>query len=160
MSSPKPAGPKPLEQDTPTSGYFADGVHRLPVRIYYEDTDFTGLVYHGSYLRFMERGRTEFLRLGEINHAQLLAGDPPLAFAVRRMQIEFERAAKIDDALTVQTRFGAARGARLEISQSVWRGDETLLRAEVQIACIGMDGRPKRLPLALSTQLASFLTGN
>lgn len=142
------------------SGQFVGGVHHLPVRIYYEDTDFSGVVYHGAYLKFMERGRTEFLRLSGVGHADLLRSAPPTAFAVRRMQIEFERAAKIDDALVVQTRFTRAHGARIEATQSVWRGDETLIRAVVEVACIGLDGRPKRLPSTLLTLIAPFLTGN
>ncbi|PHS20789.1 MAG: tol-pal system-associated acyl-CoA thioesterase, partial [Robiginitomaculum sp.] len=131
---------------TVQSGSFADGMHQLPVRIYYEDTDFSGVVYHASYLRFMERGRTEYLRLSSVNHKALLQGDAPLAFAVRRMQIDFARPARIDDLLSVQTRFIAARGARIHARQSVLHGEELLVSADVQIACIDLEGRPRRLP--------------
>ncbi len=144
----------------PPAGVFENGVHKLPVRVYYEDTDFSGVVYHASYLRFMERGRSEFLRLSGIGHEQLLQREVPLAFAVRRLHVEFVRPARIDDALLVHTRFTAARGARLEAQQNVFRGDEALLDAMVQVACIGLDGRPKRLPAALQSLLAPFLTGN
>ena len=99
-----------------------DGVeHVLPVRIYYEDTDFTGVVYHGGYVRFFERGRTDFLRLAGVSHAALLARPDPLAFTVVRLAIDFRRAARIDDALQVRTRFTAARGPRLFIAQRILR---------------------------------------
>ncbi len=140
--------------------HFTDQTHHLPVRIYYEDTDFSGLVYHASYLRFMERGRTEYLRLSGIGHSALLQGDTPLAFAVRRMQIDFIRPARIDDILDVQTRFTEARGARIFAHQQIVTGADVLISAEVQIACIGLDGKPKRLPKALRDQLAPFLHGN
>ncbi|PHS28071.1 MAG: tol-pal system-associated acyl-CoA thioesterase [Robiginitomaculum sp.] len=142
------------------SGHFADGVHHLPLRIYYEDTDFSGVVYHASYLRFMERGRTEFLRLSGVDHNALLQDETPLAFAVRRMQIDFARSARIDDLLSVQTRFLAARGARIEARQSVLHGEDVLVSAEVQIACIDLNGRPKRLPAELGARLAPFLCEN
>ncbi len=145
--------------NAPPCGSFANGVHQLPVRIYYEDTDFSGVVYHASYLRFMERGRTEYLRLSGVDHQALLQGDMPLAFAVRRMQIDFARPARIDDLLNVQTRFIAARGARIEARQSVLRGEEMLVSAEVQIACIDLEGRPRRLPKSLVLLLAPFLVG-
>ncbi len=142
----------------PEAGHFEDGVHTLPIRIYYEDTDFSGVVYHASYLRFMERGRTEYLRLSGVSHTDLLDGETPLAFAVRTMNINFNRPARIDDVLTVQTRFTAARGARIFAHQTVMRGDEILISTDVQIACIDLGGRPKRLPPALLEQLAPFLS--
>jgi acyl-CoA thioester hydrolase len=146
--------------NTAQSGSFADGMHQLPVRIYYEDTDFSGVVYHASYLRFMERGRTEYLRLSGVDHNALLQGDTPLAFAVRRMQIDFACPARIDDLLSVQTRFVAARGARIEARQNVLRGEEVLVSADVQIACIDLEGRPRRLPAELGARLAPFLCEN
>ena len=148
------------EAAAPPCGVFEDGVHTLPVRVYYEDTDFSGVVYHASYLRFMERGRSEYLRFAGIGHSQLLHGETPLAFAVRRMQIEFIRPARIDDALAVHTRFTEARGARLHARQEIFRGGEKLVSAGVQAACIDLDGRPRRLPSALHSRLAPFLTGN
>ncbi|MDQ7017526.1 MAG: tol-pal system-associated acyl-CoA thioesterase [Robiginitomaculum sp.] len=144
---------------TTQGGRFANGVHQLPVRIYYEDTDFSGVVYHASYLRFMERGRTEYLRLSGVDHKALLQGDMPLAFAVRRMQIDFARPARIDDLLSVQTRFVSARGARIEAHQSILHGEELLVSAEVQIACIDLEGRPRRLPKPLLLLLEPFLVG-
>ncbi len=142
----------------PPAGQLVDKTHHLPIRIYYEDTDFSGVVYHASYLRFMERGRTECLRLTGIGHTELLEGETPLVFAVRRMNIEFSRPARIDDVINVQTRFTASRGARIEVQQKILRADEVLISAQVQIACIDLNGRPRRLPPALGTLLASFLS--
>ena len=83
--------------DQPTAGRFDGREHILPVRIYYEDTDFTGLVYHGAYVRFFERGRSDFLRAAGIGHAELLDGERPLAFVVSRMTLEFVRPARMAD---------------------------------------------------------------
>lgn len=132
----------------PTSGAWADGAHRLAVRVYYEDTDFTGVVYYANYLKFLERGRTDALRAAGVAHADLLTLDPPLGFAVRKIGVEYLKPARIDDALIVETRFLAARGARLSIAQTIWRGDEALVTAEVDAACIDLGGRPRRLPRA------------
>ena len=86
-------------------------VHRLEVRVYYEDTDFSGVVYHASYLRFMERGRTELIRALGIEQRELFDGETALGFAVRKMTIDFLRPAVMDDLLTIETRSIAARGA-------------------------------------------------
>jgi len=128
------------------AGAIVEGVHRLPIRVYYEDTDFTGIVYHANYLKFAERGRTDFLRLTGIHHSELLELDPPLAFAVHKMEIEFLVPAKIDDLLEVESRYVTAKGARLEIEQIITRDGVPIWRALVRAACIDTDGRPKRLP--------------
>jgi len=99
--------------DAPSAGRFEGRVHLLPVRVYYEDTDFTGLVYHGNYVRYFERGRSDFLRLAGVSHSDLLVGDSPSAFVVTRMEIDFRLAARIDDALLVNTTYDAVKGARL-----------------------------------------------
>lgn len=130
--------------DTPTHGRFEGRGHRLPVRVYYEDTDFTGLVYHGSYVRFFERGRTDALRTLGVGHAELLEDDQPSAFVVSTMTLRFLKPARIDDALTVETRFEAVKGPRLVISQSIRRGEELLCEADVVAVCIHLDGRPRR----------------
>jgi acyl-CoA thioester hydrolase len=127
--------------------------HILPVRIYFEDTDFSGVVYHGSYVRFMERGRTDFLRLTGVGHDALARGDhggaetaEGLAFTVRRMAIEFRRPARIDDVIEIVTSLKELGGARIVLSQLVRRGEETLVTAEVTVALITMQGQPRRLP--------------
>jgi acyl-CoA thioester hydrolase len=124
----------------------SDNVYRLPIRIYYEDTDFSGVVYHAAYLKFFERGRTEALRACGVHHSELLAREEPLAFAVRRMTTEWRIPAKIDDMLEVRTRFVSAKGARMMLSQEIWRDDVLLARAEVEAASMSLSGRPRRLP--------------
>lgn len=121
--------------------------HVLPVRVYFEDTDFSGAVYHASYLRFLERGRSDFLRLLGIAHRPLAAEG--LAFAVRQMSISFDRAARIDDALEIQTFIVELGGARLILDQRVERAAETIATATVTVVIVGSEGRPHRLPPAL-----------
>src|SRR5665213_1499918 len=94
----------------PTAGVFEGREHVLPVRVYYEDTDLTGVVYHANYVRYFERGRSDFLRLAGVSHASLLRLDQPAAFAVTRLAIEFRSATRIDDALEVRTLFESTRG--------------------------------------------------
>lgn len=130
--------------DEPTAGRFEGREHRLPVRVYYEDTDFTGLVYHANYVRYFERGRSDFLRMAGVGHAELLDAHPQLAFVVAEMKLQFVKPARIDDALLVRTTYDAVKGPRLMISQTITRGDEVLCRAEVTAVCIHLDGRPRR----------------
>ena len=144
-------------QPEPTAGTFDGRTHLLPVRVYYEDTDFTGLVYHANYLRYFERGRSDFLRLVSIGHAELLDQDQPIAFVVTHMDIRFRAAARIDDALVVQTQYEAIKGPRLIIRQTIVRGDQILTQAEVEAACIDLNGRPRRPPEALRSALSPWL---
>ena len=127
------------------SGTLEDGTHRLSVRVYYEDTDFSGVVYHASYLRFMERGRTDFLRLAGVDQSTLHAEGAGLIFAVRRMTIDFHRPARMDDVLTVETRTADVRGASLVMAQRILRGEESIVSAEVRVAALS-GGRPARIP--------------
>jgi len=131
--------------------------HVLPVRVYYEDTDFTGIVYHANYLRFFERGRTEFLRAIGVEHAALLALDRPVAFAVTRLQIAYRRAARVDDALEVRTLYKRITSARTGAQQRILKQSELICEAEVEIVCIGLDGRPCRPPPELTGRLAPYL---
>ena len=121
--------------------------HVFQVRVYYEDTDFSGVVYHASYLRFMERGRTEMLRSHGIDQGAVLAGDTKerFGFAVRAMNIDFLKPARMDDLLTIETSPRAIGGATLELDQRVLRGEEVLITAAVRIACVA-NGRPARIP--------------
>jgi acyl-CoA thioester hydrolase len=145
------------DNGAPSQGHFRGKTHVLPVRVYYEDTDFSGVVYHASYLRFMERGRTDALRLLGVSHAGLWAEAVPIAFTVRRMAIEFLKPARIDDALSVETRFLALKGASLEAAQAVRRGDETLVGARLLVAIVGASGKPRRPSEALRQALAPML---
>ena len=125
--------------------------HQLAVRVYYEDTDFSGRVYHASYVRFMERGRTEWLRTLGYEHGAL-AGEQRVVFAVRRLEIDYFAPAAIDDLLRIETRVAAVRGAAIEFAQIVARGDKTLAAATILVAAL-RDGRPMRIPPALRAQL-------
>lgn len=146
-----------MPAQAPLSGVFQGRQHVLPVRVYYEDTDFTGVVYHANYLRFFERGRSDFLREAGVDHTELLAGDQPTAFVVNRIEVDFIRPARIDDALQVVTSFDRVVGPRLAITQAILRGDEELVRANVEACCITLTGRPKRPPALLLQRLKPFL---
>ncbi len=133
------------------TGTIISGIHHLSVRVYYEDTDFSGYVYHANYLKFCERARSDFLRvLGVDQNAMFGEGG---AFVVRRMNCDFLRPARFDDILTIETSPGAASGARFELKQRVLRGDEVLFTADVTAVLIDGKGRPKRLTSELLTAL-------
>ena len=126
--------------------------HVLPIRVYFEDTDFSGLVYHGSYVRWCERGRSDFLRLLGNDHRALLegaAGREPAAFVVRRMALEFLRPARIDEILEVTTRVAATTAATLTLDQRISRGDVVLFTAEVMVVLLSASGKPLRLSTRL-----------
>lgn len=146
-----------MSSDEPTAGRYDGRVHHLPVRIYYEDTDFTGLVYHANYLRYCERGRSDALRVAGVHHSLLLDEPEPLGFAVNRIALDFHKPARIDEALMVKTTFDAIRGPRLLISQRIERSGELLVAAEVQVCCISLTGRPRRPPTVLLERLKPFL---
>ncbi len=124
----------------------------ITVRVYYEDTDFSGVVYHARYLHFFERGRTEALRAMGISHTQLLAREEPLAFVVRKMTTEWIAPARIDDLLEVSTRFIEVKGARMLIAQEIRRGADRIASAEVEAACMNLSGRPRRLPADIAAR--------
>ena len=118
------------------------GDHVFPVRIYYEDTDAGGIVYHTAYLRFAERARTELLR-------QLGYSNRSIAFAVVDCTVRYHRPARLDDALEVRTRPIGVSGATLSLTQSIWRAGELLAAIRIRIASLGENGRPMRLPAQL-----------
>ncbi len=146
-----------MSADLPTAGRFEGRVHVLPIRIYYEDTDFSGVVYHANYLRYFERGRSDFLRLAGVSHTELLAEDPPTAFAINRIGLEFVKAARIDDALLVRSAYDRIKGPRIMISQTLLKGEAVIATAAVEACCIGLDGRPRRPPALLLQRLQPFL---
>jgi len=127
--------------------------HRFPVRIYYEDTDFSGNVYHAAYLKFFERGRTEFLRGLGVHHSEL--AEQGIAFAVRSMEIAFDGAAHIDDLLTVVTEVDTLTGVRLGLRQTILRGETVLTRANVIVVAIKTSGGVARLPKDMLERLAA-----
>ncbi|MFO1154589.1 MAG: tol-pal system-associated acyl-CoA thioesterase [Rhodospirillales bacterium] len=131
-------------------------VHLHPVRIYYEDTDSSGLVYHANYLRFAERARTEMLREFGFVHPTLLE-EEGIAFVVRELSADFRAPARLDDLLVVQTRVKLQRGASVDLSQSIVRNGIDLVRIKLKLACITRDGRPTRVPAPLSAVFARLL---
>jgi acyl-CoA thioester hydrolase len=129
--------------------------HELTVRVYYEDTDFSGVVYHARYLHFFERGRTEALRAAGVSHSDLLARAEPLAFVVRRMTIDWLAPARIDDLLAVETRFEEVRGARMMMTQAIRRDGALIATAAVEAASMTLAGAPRRLPADIAAALGA-----
>lgn len=122
--------------------------HILPVRVYFEDTDFSGLVYHASYVRWCERGRSDFLRLLGNDHAQLMSGTTgrePSAFVVRRMMLDYMKPARIDDVLEIETRPKTMTAASLTLTQIIKRGGQQLFEAEVMVVLVSQSGKLLRL---------------
>ena len=130
--------------------------HIFPLRVYYEDTDAGGIVYYANYLRFAERARTEYLRSVGADHQTLLAEDG-IAFTVRQCSVDYMSPAFLDDPLEVHTRFLGVRGASLRAEQVVKRKTDELARLNVRLACVGDDGRPRRMPTAFRSALSSSL---
>ncbi|MGE3876681.1 MAG: tol-pal system-associated acyl-CoA thioesterase [Parvibaculaceae bacterium] len=140
------------------AGRLEPGLHVLPVRVYYEDTDFSGAVYHANYLKFCERARSDCLRLLGIHHHEMHWHETEgrMGFVVRRMVCDFLRPARIDDLLEVETRFRDMGGARMELDQKVLRRGEVLFSAAVTVALVDAAGRPKRFPKAMAKILKTF----
>jgi acyl-CoA thioester hydrolase len=130
------------------SGVLTPSGHRIMARVYFADTDFSGVVYHARYLEFLERGRSDYLRLTGIHHTELADGKhgEKIVWVVRRMEIDFRAPARIDDILTIDTRTDAISGARIFMAQQIRRGDDVLIDATIEAAIIGETGRPKRFP--------------
>lgn len=138
----------------PAAGSIVQGRHRLPVRVYYEDTDFSGVVYHASYLRYLERGRTELLRALHYTQSAILMRDVgAFAFVVRRIAIDFVRPARMDDVLIVETAPQAVKAASVELAQLIFRGDELLVSCQVLVVATS-GGRARRMPPDLRGQFA------
>jgi acyl-CoA thioester hydrolase len=139
-------------------GEIHEGAHLLPVRVYYEDTDFSGVVYHASYLRFMERGRTDYLRLLGADHRALFeqteAEAPGFAFVVRAMTIDFFKPARMDDVLLITTRPEEVKGASITLHQRVMRDDDLLVEAHVRVAFVS-GARARPIPKALRAAMTA-----
>lgn len=148
-----------MSAELPRAGLIAEGVHRYPVRVYYEDTDAAGIVYYANYLKFIERGRTEMMRLLGVEHSRQRA-EAGLAFVVRRVTAEYLAPARLDDALVVVTRVVGCTGAALDLVQEVRRDDVPLVRVDIGIACVGQTGRPTRIPPALRAALQTLNPSN
>ena len=142
----------------PTAGRIERGVHVLPLRVYYEDTDAAGIVYYANWMRFLERGRTELLRTLGMQHSQL-RDEKGVNWVVRRCTIEYLKPARLDDCIEVVTSCGELRGASLAMIQKARRGEEILVHAELLVACMGPEGRPVRLPPHVRTALTQVAQG-
>jgi len=138
--------------DSDLSGRLTAIGHELRQRVYFEDTDFSGRVYHARYLQFLERGRTDFLRLKGVHHHEL--ANEGLAFAVTRMELDFRAAASIDDILTVSSRLMKAGGARIVVEQAIHCGGRLIVSAQVTAALIDAAGKPARLPAPVRAAFA------
>ncbi|WP_031335657.1 tol-pal system-associated acyl-CoA thioesterase [Rhodopseudomonas sp. B29] len=140
----------------PLDGAIRDSAHHMHIRVYYEDTDFSGIVYHANYLRFMERGRTNYLRLLGAAQSELFAEaeseTPGFAFVVRAMQLDFLKPARMDDLLEVITRPIEVRGASITMHQEVRRDADLLIEAKVKVAFVS-GGRARPIPLPLRTAM-------
>lgn len=138
-------------------GSFDGKTHILPIAIYYEDTDLSGLVYHANYLRYMERGRTEFFRMAGISRADLQA-EEPTAWTLRRVAVDYHRPARLDDQIQVHSRLTALSGARIHVLQRVKCGDALLVVGRIEACLITLTGKPRRLPKNVAETLAPYVT--
>jgi len=120
------------------------GQHWLKIRVYYEDTDFTGMVYHANYLRFFERGRSDFLRDAGVSHQNLLARETPAAFTLTNVEVDYKKAAKVDDLLTIRTRSLGVKGVRMYFAQTCFREQEVIAEGRITAVMIHADGRPMK----------------
>lgn len=137
------------------SGTLHEKSHTLLERVYFEHTDFSGVVYHARYLDFLEHGRSNYVRMLGVHHHELTSGvyGESLAFAVHHMDLKFSRSAHIDDVLMVETQRGTTKGPKLTFEQRIMRDDELLLAATVTVVLINSDGKPRRFPKILIDKL-------
>jgi len=143
--------------DRAASGHFEGKVHVLPIRIYYEDTDLSGVVYHANYLRYMERGRSEFFRsIGIVKLAQLEAPEPT-AWTLRKIELEYIRPARLDDLIEVHTRAISVGGARMTAGQNIFCKGVHLTRGRVEACIMTLDGKPRRIPPEMRDKFTPYL---
>ncbi len=136
------------------SGTVPAPTHSLKLRVYYEDTDASGIVYYANYLKFAERGRTEMMRALGFAHSAI-AAETGVVFTVRRLSADYRRPARLDDLLSVETRIAEIGGATLQLDQRVCRAGTVLAAFDILVACVGRDGRPRRVPPGLRAALLS-----
>jgi acyl-CoA thioester hydrolase len=143
--------------DSKGLGSFDGNAHILPLRIYYEDTDLSGMVYHANYLRYMERGRTEFFRLAGVTQMADLESAQPTAWAIRNVDVKFHAPARVDDALSVHTILTGISGARLTARQRIFSGKTLLTDGRIEACIVTLTGRPRRIPENIRALLTPFL---
>jgi acyl-CoA thioester hydrolase len=137
-------------------GHFHGKTHILPIRVYYEDTDLSGVVYHANYLRYMERGRTEFFRCIGIALAALEDAEPT-AWTLRRVSLEYFRPARLQDQIEVRSICAALTGARMEADQKIYSGDTLLVHGRVEACIMTLSGKPRRIPEGARAKLLPYL---
>ena len=139
-------------------GHIEGNEHVLPISIYYEDTDLSGVVYHANYLRYMERGRTEFFRLAGISKMAGLEEEEPTAWAIRSISVDYHRPARLDDIIQVRTRLTGLSGARMRAIQRIFCGETLLVEGRIEACVTTLTGKPRRLPKNVQETLAPFLS--
>jgi len=139
------------------SGEIKDKAHFFNVRVYYEDTDFTGIVYHANYLKFAERGRTNFLRLLGINHLDLIKDKDPKYFVVYSMDTKFLGTSTIDDILEVRSFFKGIKGPRLIINQEIFNKERNLFSAKIEFAILDKNGKPRKFPDDMISKIEPYI---
>jgi acyl-CoA thioester hydrolase len=137
-------------------GRFDGKTHVLPISVYYEDTDLSGVVYHANYLRYMERGRTEFFRLAGISKMAGLEDEEPTAWAIRSVAVDYHRPARLDDLIEVRTSLTALSGARMKAVQDIVCGDVLLVTGRIEACITTLTGKARRLPKNVVETLAPF----
>jgi acyl-CoA thioester hydrolase len=143
----------------PNFGGFEGKVHILPIRIYYEDTDLSGIVYHANYLRYMERGRTEFFHAAGIERLAKLDGQDAFAWTLRKVALDFLRPARLGDLIEVHTRAVSLTGVRMSAAQDIFCNGEQLTHGTVEACIITLAGKPLRIPRETRDKLLPFLSG-
>jgi acyl-CoA thioester hydrolase len=139
------------------AGRFEGKVHVLPIRIYYEDTDLSGMVYHANYLRYMERGRSEFFRCAGVTRLAMLEEREPLVWTLRKIWLEYVRPARVDDLIELHTRATSLTGARMTAGQTVCCSGQLLARGGVEACMVTLAGRPRRIPPDIREKLLPFV---
>ena len=138
-------------------GRFEGKVHILPIRIYYEDTDLSGVVYHANYFRYMERGRTEFFRLAGVSKMAMLEDAEPTAWTLRNASIDFFKPARLDQPLEIHTTCPLLTGARMKADQKIYSGETLLAHGRVEACIMTLGGKPRRIPQAVRDKLLPFV---
>ena len=139
------------------SGIIKKNTHFFQIRVFYEDTDFTGIVYHANYLKFAERGRTNFLRLLGINHYELMNNKEPKYFVVYKMNTKFLGSSTIDDLLEVRSNFLGIEGVRLKINQDIFNNEKKVFSADIEFALLNKDAKPLKFPNDMKLKIKKYL---
>lgn len=139
------------------SGIIKNNTHFFQVRVFYEDTDFTGIVYHANYLKFAERGRTNFLRLLGINHSELMNDKEPKYFVVYTMNTKFLGSSTIDDLLEVRSNFIGIEGVRLKINQDIFNGEKKVFSSDIEFALLNKNAKPLKFPDDMKMRIKKYL---